>query len=427
MPSDDVQRALIEQQLLHQSGIHEVHLVTLTPDVSGKISQSGDAADSPFNDRSQSGDAADSPFIYHCIGTGKADYGRHGIVNLLALQKRYLQLLYRLMPDVVHIHGSYHYINSRIALWSHKRGFPVVFSPYGGMNPDYIDAEYGKRTWKILSYQRDMVRGVSCVIVSDPKECDYIRQQRWNDRVEYIAAPEDPASLAAYSSRVSAIYEKVLDSDKGLHISERIREASGALLHLSLADDTERQPLCPEDILNLRSLTPTDWRDLFLFASEQGVLPMVKDVLIKIQFGTLPIDISEVEHFEPRHTKDTSPLPDDHLLSGNRIVGYRMRKHLSRSDANIQHVCYMLQNIRYHQHHHSLTLRHLCDLYSVFRHDDMDEELLATTLRQLHLYPYARRVCQVLKEVAYLDDGYMPVPALDDSSTSKIRTDLMKY
>ena len=50
------------------------------------------------------------------IGSGKKDYGRKGLVNLLALQKRYLHILYGIMPDIVHIHGSYNYFASRIEL-----------------------------------------------------------------------------------------------------------------------------------------------------------------------------------------------------------------------------------------------------------------------------------------------------------------------
>ena len=50
--------------------------------------------------------------------------------TLLALQRRYLQTLYSIKPDVVHIHGSWNFLCSRIALWSRKRGFKVILSPF---------------------------------------------------------------------------------------------------------------------------------------------------------------------------------------------------------------------------------------------------------------------------------------------------------
>ena len=99
-------RDTIHQILNSLGSSAEVHLITLSPipaDLTGY-------------------------YTCHCIGNGKDNYGRNGIVNLLAVQKRFLVILYNLMPDVVHIHGSYSFISSRMELWSRKRGFPVVFS-----------------------------------------------------------------------------------------------------------------------------------------------------------------------------------------------------------------------------------------------------------------------------------------------------------
>ena len=85
----------------------------------------------------------EGPYTIHCLGSGKKKYGKNGFANLLSLQKRFLRLLYDLMPDIVHIHGSYSYLSSRILRWSVQRNFPVVFTPNGGMSPDFIDEAYG--------------------------------------------------------------------------------------------------------------------------------------------------------------------------------------------------------------------------------------------------------------------------------------------
>ena len=104
-----------------------------------------------------------------------------------------------------------------------------------------------------------------------------------------------------------------------------------------------------------------------------------------------------------------------------------MEHNLEDVSITIKTVCYMLQNIRYHLSGHTLSMRHLSDLYSVLRYDEMDEEKLAATLQRVHLYPFAQRICQILSESLYLDEGYMPVPALNDSKTAKIRNQIMKY
>ena len=96
-------------------------------------------------------------------------------------------------------------------------------------------------------------------------------------------------------------------------------------------------------------------------------------------------------------------------------------------DEPTRNACVMLLNLRHHLQQDTATLRHLCDLTAVFRFDAMDEDRLAVHLKELKLYKFTRRICQMLSETTYLDEGYMPVPALDDHGTAILRTHLMKY
>ena len=132
-------------------------------------------------------------------------------------------------------------------------------------------------------------------------------------------------------------------------------------------------------------------------------------------------------HFEPRHPKDHSPLPSDTLLSKNRLTNRKIFKELRGSEDVIRITCIMLFNIKHHLKQHTLSMRHLCEIYAVFRFDKMNEDKLAETLSRLGLLKFAQRICQVLSEMAYLDEGYMPVSALDDQGTRQIRQNLMKY
>lgn len=405
MPEEEGMAAFLDKVLSCMGEACEVHLSMLTPEM-----------------------AAGEKYMVHCIGTGNPRYGKSQPVNLLALQKRYLELLYSLMPQVVHVHGSYHFFNSRIALWSRKRGFPVVFSPYGGMNPDFIEAKYGIRTWKMICYQKAMTREAAAILTSDPKESEHILHERLTDRVELVSDPRSDEFWGEenYAHSTLVLYQKVLDSDKGLHIDQKSREALSTLLHLSLSGSTERQPLCSEDILNLRSITPKQWHDIHLFAMEQGVTSNMEEGIAKAQL-TIP-DFHKETHptFELRHTKDTKPLGIQ-LLTSNPILRRMQENKLHSCDEPIRNVCVMLLNLRHHLQHDTATLRHLCDLTAVFRFDAMDEDLLTSHLKELKLYHFTRRICQVLSETTYLDEGYMPVPTLDDHGTANIRTHLMKY
>ena len=381
-----------------------IHLVTLTPS-----------------------SLPEGSYTTHCIGTGKADYGKFGFANLISLQKRYLRLLYDLMPDIVHIHGSYSYLASRISRWSVQRNFPVVFSPDGGMSPAFIDKEYGKRTWRLLTYQKTMTRKASCIITEDEEEAKYIRSERLNDRVEFI---EDPTSgeyldIDGFAAQIQHIYQKVLASDKTQSLHQEEREAVSALLHLSMAGEEERQPLCSEDILNLRKKTPLQWRDIHLFAAEQGISSYVMEGVSKAQLTGAANHAKNTDVF-PFHTpKSKDSLESERLLqTGFRSL--RITRALKKTDPAVRKVCYMLLNIRKMLRDHTLTLRQLCDLYETYRYEDLDEELLAKSLRSIGIYGFARRISQVLSEISYLDEGFMPVPALDDRGTAHIRTQLMK-
>lgn len=364
-----------------------------------------------------------------CIGSGKADYGKHGMVNLLALQKRFLQLLYQLIPQVVHIHGSYYFINSRIALWSRKRGFPVVFSPYGGMNPDFVDQEYGMRTWKLLSYQKKMVRNASCTLISDAKEGEYIKNEKLSERIAFIHDPrsEETTNLDDYADCTLQVYQKVLDTDMGRHIDRQSQEAVSALLHLCMAGENERQPLCPEDILNLRSITPKKWRDIYLYAAEQGVTAYINDGIARAQLAVPENEAAGINHFPLRYPKDTSPLPGDKLLVKNVLSRKALERKLTHTRGAERTLCIMLHNLHHHVKESTLSLRHLCDIYEMLRHTPFDEDKLAEHLSEQRIHTFTRRICQVLEEVAYLDLGFMPVAALNDKGTEKIRANLIKY
>jgi hypothetical protein len=57
----------------------------------------------------------------------------------------------------------------------------------------------------------------------------------------------------------------------------------------------------------------------------------------------------------------------------------------------------------------------------------MDEFKLETAMRRLGIDRLCGRVCQVLAETTYLEEGFMPTAAIDDRGTEKIRQILVNY
>lgn len=261
-------------------------------------------------------------YTRHCIGNGTSEYGEKGWINYPALKRRYLTLLYGLMPQIVHIHGCYDYISSKVMSWSVQRGFLVVFSPYGGMSPHFIEEEYGMRTWKMILYQKKMATNASCVVVSDKEEEAYLINSKIARRVQYIPDPRDGdyVDLDSYTSSILRIYQKIIDTDMGVHLDKNSREAVCALLHLSLAGENERKPLCPEDILNLRAIAPRQWSNIMIFAMEQGISQYVSQGILKAQLNLPAIDVQQIEQFPALHPKDKNKLESGQLLSNNWLL-----------------------------------------------------------------------------------------------------------
>lgn len=405
LPAGSESSSLADLFLGHMAEEAEVHLATLTPTAPPSA----------------------AAYRIHCIGSGKPNYGKHGWAWLPSLQKRFLHLVYDLMPDIIHIHGSYSFLASRIAKWAYCRNFPFVFTPNGGMSPEYIDKAYGQRTWRMLTYQKKMSHRASCIITSDTKEAELIRAERLNDRVVLIDDPMagEYLDMASLAGQITAIYRKVLASDMTARLHQNQREAVSALLHLSMAAESERQPLCSEDILNLRRITPPQWREIFLFAKEQGVTQHVTDGISRAQLTTIANTASSTPTFPPHSTKSTDRLEDRQLL----ITGWHAKiitKKLKATSPAVEKACIMLINIRQLLHTHALTLRPLCDLYETYRYEDIDEGELDKALHLIGIYPFACRISQILSETAYLDEGFMPVPALDDKGTAHLRSLLMK-
>ena len=292
----------------------------------------------------------------------------------------------------------------------------------------FIEEEYGMRTWKMILYQKKMATNASCVVVSDKEEEAYLINSKIARRVQYIPDPRDGdyVDLDSYTSSILRIYQKIIDTDMGVHLDKNSREAVCALLHLSLAGENERKPLCPEDILNLRAIAPRQWNNIMIFAMEQGISQYVSQGILKAQLNLPAIDVQQIEQFPALHPKDKNKLESGQLLSDNWLLKRKARK-LENVEPVAKKICIMLFNLQYHSQRLTLSLRHLCDLYEVYRFENVDEDFLKNLLEELGLLTFARRINQVLSETIYLEHGFMPVPALDDRGTSIIRNNLIKY
>ncbi len=397
----------VDMLLYKMSQYADTHLVTLSPLSSGPTTN----------------------IPTYSLDDSERRRSRKRVTYLPALQRRFLTLLYAIKPDVVHIHGSWNYMCSRIALWSRKRGFHVVLSPYYSLEVKEEQADYGMKMWQMIAYQKHMLRHASAIQVTDPVSYRILTEKNLNART-ILSEGFDPQSEDSYDQMATDLmwlYRKLLDSHVQQHLDVNSEEALSALLHVGLARETSQQILSPESILNLRSIKPTSWRYIDLFAYDHGIMEVLQQGVVRMQLRRPDFHPEEVDRFAPTLQRDTTPLPSDILLSEDRKMRRRLNALTTRDDAAVRKICVMVLNIKHHYKKQTLSLRHLCDLYDVMRHEDYDEDVFYEAATSLGILSLTRRLCQLLYETAYLEEGFMPVYRLDDKETEEMRQYLIRY
>lgn len=344
----------------------------------------------------------------------------------MSYERRLATILYRRMPDFVHIHGAWSYFSYRIYRWCRSRGFRVVVSTHGMMDKKVLDDRFWKKRFpRILLYQRRMMHGMCGVDARNESELQQLKRLGWNKRVEVVTAGDpqdgdtdtDTAPTLAYLNW----YQKILDTDIFATLDQREKASFCALLRLANTPVGSHKVLSPQSILNLRSLTPPTWRRLFIYGRDQQVEDHLRKAMERMQLPIPSAVGEEVERYPWKHPKNGDALGDDQLLDRRKRTAAILDNKIKTSEQDMRRLCIMLLNLRHHIKEQTLSARHLCDLYRFVREADVDEKRLSDFLDELNIRRFTCRIMQILHEVLYLEEGYMMVEPLDDRGTERIR------
>ncbi|MBR5688007.1 MAG: hypothetical protein IKX36_08625 [Prevotella sp.] len=351
-------------------------------------------------------------------------------VNLVSLQSRFLQVLYSVMPDIVHVHGCWSYVGSKICIWSKNRNFDVIISPHEQLNQDVInDKFWSKRLPAILFYQRKQIKRASALFSNSNKETKSLKKLGWNRRIEMPLITEEIAMDAIPASEresegLYTLYQKVTDSTYYQKMHEHEKAAFSALLHTGLAEDDETRLLNAQSILNLRNLNLASWRRIFLLATDQDVLQIVETGITRMQLSVPNIHTASIARYGSKNDTATTPLSSRQLFTSSK----KSQKQLSTiNNKDFRAIYVMLENIKALIRSGRLRVRHLCDYYSLIRHIDIDEDTLLKSMKSVGDDRFMGRIHQVLQEMLYLEPGFMPVAAIDDRGTEKIRKKITHF
>ena len=345
-------------------------------------------------------------------------------VKTVTQQGDFKKLLADFQPDIVHIHTCWEHQAATHANWAAKKQCAVVFSPHWELDERARTTEQkSTKTVKTLLYQAEMVRRMDALLVSSEQERQDILKLGWTKRIDIVQDSVLNSSLSDDDMALQTIsfYRKVLDTRYQFAMTAMEKDAIPSLLHVGLAQETTHNLLPSDQLLNLRSLNPEQWRRIFLYADDEGIREIVDNCISRLQLNAPTIDTAAIQRFPLLSPKETTSVDTDKLIGNQPMTRQRLSDYSNEEDAIIKKIATIIANTRQIERKKKLSLRLLTDLYTVIKYNDYDEDRLADVLRHLRLYRYSRRIIQLLAEKVLLKEGFMPFPPRNDRKTKGIK------
>ena len=341
-------------------------------------------------------------------------------VKTITQQGDFKKLLADFQPDIVHIHSCWQYHIASYTNWAAKKHCAVVFSPHWELNERARTTEQGMRKKvKALLYQAKMVRSTEALLVSSEHEKQEILSLGWTKRIDVVrdSVLNNTLTDDEMAQQTITFYRKVLDTRYQFVMTAMEKDAIPSLLHVGLAEESVHNLLPSDQLLNLRSLNPDQWRRVLLYADDEGVREIVDSAISRLQLNAPAIDTAAIRRFPLLRPKETTSVDTDKLVGNLPMTRQRLDDYTSKEDAIFKQIATIIANTRQIERKKRLSLRLLTDLYKVIKYNDYDEDRLAEVLRHLRLYRYSCRMIQLLAEKTLLKEGFMPFPPRNDRKT----------
>ena len=320
------------------------------------------------------------------------------------------------IPSIVHVHGCWNRSIVRQALHLHRKGARIVLSPHGHLEPWIISQQrMTEKTAKILLWQKRLVQHAYALIAHGKMETQALQTLAWNPRIETInnAVISNTITPEAMARQTANIYQKVMDSNTIEHMDEPVRQLISILLKAGITGDrrwVEASP--PLERLRVGASAGMGsgeaWRRLLLYADHENIRNII-DKGIQVMGMEVPdIHLSQSTHPSPLTT---------HQILAYFPTDYR-KPSLGTTDA---------VEIAEDAQHHQLTMYHLVALARALRHPDADDERIAEALAGKRLTRYFQRLHQILQEQLLQEEGFLPLPPIDDRKTQQLRRELANH
>lgn len=309
--------------------------------------------------------------------------------------------------DILHIHGCWSIQYAKAVSYARQLGTRITITPHGELEPWILkNRQWQEKMPKTLLYQRQTIQNAYAVIAMGTMEQESLEKLGWNPRIETIrnALITHSITPSEMTGQLLAIYRKVMDSDVYHIMSEQTQQA--LMLLLKAASSKHPNWLHGEKIPELNR---EEWRQLFIYGRHEQLEHVIKQGIRVIGIKEPLIDVSEVQAYFPA---DYQPVKTISETIGNKFVSENKR---------------LLATFKYLHRLHTaqqMGMAHLVELTREIREHDIDEEQLEEILQEEKLLPFAQRLMGVLGKLDLLEEGMMPIEAIDDKQTLKMENNI---
>ena len=240
-------------------------------------------------------------------------------------------------PDIIHLHACWDHQAYRCAKFATKKNIPIALSTHWSLNSfARKNEQHIEKVIKSIAYFSQLVKLVDAFVLDDEKEKKAILKQGWSNRIDIIASSILNSAISTDSMATSMItfYKKVLNTGYQFSMSAQEYEAMISLMTAGIDQTTNHNPLPSNQLLNLRSLNPNQWRHIFLYADDEGVRDIIDKSIQYLQLYAPNINTTEIVRYPLFLQKNLQSLDEYRDKTGKKLA----KKLFADEDLSLIHI-----------------------------------------------------------------------------------------
>ena len=319
----------------------------------------------------------------------------------LTAKKKIIKLLNTIEPELVHIHGAWEHTAGVVEKTARKKNIATIISTHGEFNMDYInDSFWKKRLLPLLMYQIPMLRKCTCLLLLSEEEKKKVYSIVRKKRIEITENTED------YSTQLTAVYQKAIDSIYHLNITEEEKNFVRRMVILSVTgidkpyeERRKNKKRTEEEHIPLQeALDSLNFRRISFYAYDEDVTTlMMEGVRLKELSISSFVEAENIERYPNKKAKHRGSL---------EVLDIKPRKIRLPENEKEELKSTLLIYRAYKLKFKGLTLRHLVELYKMFRYADFNEDIVGKELKYYGAKKFTKKLQKKMWSMFELQRGY---------------------